>query len=78
MTFLGTLPSKPMAFRRQFFRMRTDHSTSLLFCPTDTAVRNLAAENIARGAHWVDDTMFDAVQMLTPIAERQSHLLANG
>ena len=56
-------------------RVLTDHCASLLFCPTSTAVQNLAAENITKGVHWVGDTMLDAVQMFTPIAERQSRIM---
>jgi UDP-GlcNAc3NAcA epimerase len=42
-------------------RRLTDHVSSLLFCPTPTAVRNLRAEGIRRGVHRVGDVMMDAV-----------------
>ena len=40
-------------------RVLTDHVSSLLFCPTETAVKNLYGENINRGIHHVGDIMFD-------------------
>jgi UDP-N-acetylglucosamine 2-epimerase len=42
-------------------RVLTDHVSTDLLCPTDTAVRNLEAEGITRGVHWVGDVMYDAV-----------------
>ncbi len=41
-------------------RVLTDHVSDRLFCPTETAVRNLAREGITRGVAWVGDVMFDA------------------
>ncbi|HIE38605.1 MAG TPA: UDP-N-acetylglucosamine 2-epimerase (non-hydrolyzing) [Anaerolineae bacterium] len=42
-------------------RVLTDHVSSLLFCPTETAARNLAAEGISQGVHLVGDVMYDAL-----------------
>lgn len=56
-------------------RVMTDHLSDLLFCPTDTAVRNLAAEGITRGVHQVGDVMADALIYNQRIAEEQSHIL---
>lgn len=42
-------------------RVLTDHLSTLLFCPTATAVRNLAAEGITKGVHLVGDVMLDAL-----------------
>src|SRR5690554_55296 len=36
-------------------RVLTDHVSDLLFCPSETAVRNLAQEGITRGVHVVGD-----------------------
>ena len=58
------MPSNPTALCSQFMRMLSNHSASLLFCPRDTAVRNLAAENGTRAVHSRRDTMFDAVLVL--------------
>jgi UDP-GlcNAc3NAcA epimerase len=40
-------------------RVLTDHLSQLLFCPTTTAIANLAAEGIVKGVHNVGDVMFD-------------------
>lgn len=58
-------------------RVLTDHCASLLLCPTQTAVVNLAAENVRHGVHWVGDTMYDAVLAFSPVAEAQSTILAD-
>lgn len=42
-------------------RVVADHLSTLLFCPTDAAVRNLAAEGITRGVHLVGDVMAEAL-----------------
>ncbi len=53
-------------------RVLTDRLSSLLFCPTRTAVDNLAAEGIHEGVHQVGDVMYDlALRTLTPDVERR-------
>jgi UDP-GlcNAc3NAcA epimerase len=52
-------------------RVVTDHLASLLFCPTETAVANLAAEGIAEGVHLVGDVMYDASLLFAPAARRR-------
>ncbi|MBN1558152.1 MAG: UDP-N-acetylglucosamine 2-epimerase (non-hydrolyzing) [Lentisphaerae bacterium] len=42
-------------------RVLTDHVSRWLFCPTETAVRNLAGEGMTQGVHQVGDVMYDAV-----------------
>jgi UDP-N-acetylglucosamine 2-epimerase len=42
-------------------RVVADSLSSLLFCPTDIAARNLAREGINDGVHIVGDVMYDAV-----------------
>lgn len=49
-------------------RVVTDHLSSLLLCPTDTAVENLAREGITHGVHQVGDVMLDASLMFAPAA----------
>jgi UDP-N-acetylglucosamine 2-epimerase len=44
-------------------RVVTDHVSTLLLCPTDTAVTNLAAEGITAGVHQVGDVMLDAARI---------------
>ncbi|WP_299361326.1 non-hydrolyzing UDP-N-acetylglucosamine 2-epimerase [Winogradskyella sp.] len=41
-------------------RICSDHLSDFLFCPTDTAVRNLLKEGLTNGVHNVGDIMFDA------------------
>ncbi|MGD0997151.1 MAG: UDP-N-acetylglucosamine 2-epimerase (non-hydrolyzing) [Thermoleophilia bacterium] len=51
-------------------RVLTDHLSSLLFCPTDTAVANLGREGIVAGVVQTGDVMFDlAMATLSPELE---------
>lgn len=56
-------------------RIVVDHLSSVLLCPTDRAVENLAREGITEGVHRVGDLMFDAVRIATPLAARASTIL---
>jgi UDP-GlcNAc3NAcA epimerase len=56
-------------------RVLVDHVSDLLLCPTETAVRNLAAEGIHQGVHLVGDVMYDAVLHNSRIAQERSHVL---
>jgi UDP-GlcNAc3NAcA epimerase len=56
-------------------RVLTDHVSALLFCPTETAVRNLSREGITEGVHDVGDVMYDAVLYNIGIAEQRSCVL---
>lgn len=56
-------------------RVLTDHVSALLFCPTQTAVNNLARESISEGVHHVGDVMFDAILTFRARAERSSRIL---
>ncbi|MDM8527682.1 UDP-N-acetylglucosamine 2-epimerase (non-hydrolyzing) [Anaerolineales bacterium HSG24] len=58
-------------------RVLTDHCADLLFCPTQTAVDNLAHEGVSQGVHLVGDTMYDAVLQFSKIAQQQSTILQN-
>lgn len=42
-------------------RVLTDHISTFLFCPTNTAVDNLKKESIYEGVYQVGDIMYDAV-----------------
>jgi len=57
-------------------RVLTDHVSELLLCPTDQAVRNLAAEGLTRGVHQVGDVMYDSVLFHTRQAEGTSDILS--
>ncbi len=48
------------AMPEEINRVLTDHVSDLLFCPTPTAVTNLAHEGIDRGVHQVGDVMYDS------------------
>jgi len=56
-------------------RVVTDHLSDLLFCPTKTAVRNLAHEGITKGVHLVGDVMVDALLHTREVAARRSRVL---
>ena len=56
-------------------RIVTDHISDLLFCPTKTAVCNLANEGITSGVHLVGDVMVDALEFNKDIAEKRSSIL---
>jgi UDP-N-acetylglucosamine 2-epimerase len=57
-------------------RRLTDHVSSLLLCPTSTAVRNLRKEGITRGVHRVGDVMMDAVRQNLARSRRAGRRLA--
>ena len=56
-------------------RLVTDHLATLHFCPTTTAVANLAAEGVASGVHHVGDVMYDATLFAVEKAEGSSTAL---
>ena len=56
-------------------RVLADHCADLLFCPTQTAVDNLAKEGITQGVHLVGDVMYDAVLQFAEIASRRSTIM---
>jgi UDP-N-acetylglucosamine 2-epimerase len=56
-------------------RVVADHCSELLFCPTQTAVDNLAREGVTKGVHLVGDTMYDAVLQFSSIARKRSTIL---
>jgi UDP-N-acetylglucosamine 2-epimerase len=56
-------------------RVLTDHCADQLFCPTQTAVENLAREGLTRGVHLVGDTMLDAVLQFAEVARQRSAIL---
>jgi len=57
-------------------RVLTDHCSDLLFCPTATAVANLAAEGVTAGVHLTGDVMVDALQQNLSLAKERSTALA--
>lgn len=57
-------------------RVVADGLSTLLFCPTDTAVENLAKEGIVQGVHQVGDVMYDSVLFNAALAERKSSVMS--
>lgn len=57
-------------------RVLTDHMSTILFCPTDAAVLNLAKEGITAGVHRVGDVMYDALLRDLRIARTRSDILS--
>jgi UDP-GlcNAc3NAcA epimerase len=55
-------------------RVVADALSQLLLCPSETAVRNLAAEGRSQGVHLVGDVMVDAAALFGPLAERRSEV----
>lgn len=53
-------------------RVLTDHISTLLFTPTQTAVTNLSNEGISEGVHLVGDVMYDAVVQNVHLANKNS------
>lgn len=56
------LRSHNMLMPEEQNRILTDHISSLLLCPTETAVQSLAHEGITRGVYNTGDIMLDAVR----------------
>ena len=56
-------------------RVLTDHVSTLLFCPTETSMKNLAREGITQGANFLGDVMYDALLYNIKIAEKRSTIL---
>jgi UDP-GlcNAc3NAcA epimerase len=61
---------------KEINRVLTDHISSLLFCPTMTAVRNLEKEGIRENVFHVGDVMYDATLGFARRAEERTHILA--
>jgi UDP-GlcNAc3NAcA epimerase len=56
-------------------RLVADHVASLLFCPSQGAVDNLAREGVVRGVHIVGDVMADALAEASERAAARSTVL---
>lgn len=56
-------------------RIMTDHVSSILFVPTQTAIDNLRNEGITKGVVNVGDVMYDAILHFSGIAETTSRIL---
>jgi UDP-N-acetylglucosamine 2-epimerase len=58
-------------------RVLTDHISDWLFCPTRSAVTNLAREGVTDGVLLTGDVMLDAVEDHRKVAERSSTILTD-
>jgi UDP-N-acetylglucosamine 2-epimerase len=58
-------------------RVVTDHVSTLLLCPTQTAVENLSREAITNGVLMVGDVMYDSFRQNIEIARSTSTILAD-
>ncbi|MFH0878908.1 MAG: UDP-N-acetylglucosamine 2-epimerase (non-hydrolyzing) [Lentisphaerota bacterium] len=56
-------------------RVVTDHISTLLFCPAQTAADNLDREGIRNGVHVVGDVMADALAFAVERAEHRSSVM---
>jgi UDP-GlcNAc3NAcA epimerase len=56
-------------------RVVADHLSFFLFCPTETAVKNLTKEGITTGVRLVGDVMYDALLYNVQVAEQRSTVL---
>lgn len=63
------------AMPEEINRILTDHVSSILCCPTQTAVQNLHKENITKGVYHVGDIMHDAALLFGKEAEQRSTIL---
>jgi UDP-N-acetylglucosamine 2-epimerase len=65
------LRSGDMTMPEEINRRLTDHCSSMLFAPTQTAAKNLEMEGLSRSTHLTGDTMVDALLSAAPFVERE-------
>lgn len=65
------LRSYNMAMPEEQNRILTDHISKVLFCPTNTAVKNLEKEGIANKVYNVGDVMCDSVLHFSKLADKK-------
>jgi UDP-GlcNAc3NAcA epimerase len=63
------------AMPEELNRVLTDHTSDLLLCSTDTAMRNLERESVRGESHLVGDVMADVSLAFRDIAEERSTIL---
>ncbi len=56
-------------------RVLTDHLSTWLFCPTETARGHLAHEGITEGVDVAGDVMYDVLRQVQPILDERAHAL---
>ncbi len=70
------LRSFNMRMPEEINRILSDRISTLLFCPTETAVRNLQAEGVREGVHNVGDVMYDVALFYRDQARQRSNALS--
>lgn len=70
------LRSFNMRMPEEVNRILSDRISTLLFCPTKTAVENLYAEGIKNGVYQVGDVMYDVALFYRERAQKNSHILS--
>lgn len=68
------LRSFNMRMPEEVNRIVADRVSTLLFCPTDLAVKNLHGEGVLRGVHNVGDVMYDVSLYSAERARRESRI----
>jgi UDP-GlcNAc3NAcA epimerase len=71
------LRSFNMRMPEEINRILSDRISSLLFCPTQTAVENLSAEGIKNGVYQVGDVMYDVALFYRERAKKNSQILSS-
>jgi UDP-GlcNAc3NAcA epimerase len=66
-----------MRMPEEINRILSDRISSLLFCPTKTAVENLSAEGLKNGVYQVGDVMYDVALFYQERAQKNSHTLSS-
>ncbi|MEI7456634.1 MAG: UDP-N-acetylglucosamine 2-epimerase (non-hydrolyzing) [Nitrosomonadales bacterium] len=69
------LRSFNMRMPEEINRIISDRVSNLLFCPTQTAVKNLRAEGIVNGVHNAGDVMYDVALFYRNRAKHQTTIL---
>lgn len=69
------LRSFNMRMPEEINRILSDRVSTLLLCPTETAVRNLAQEGLTHGVHNVGDVMYDVALHYSEHARKKSQIL---
>jgi len=71
------LRSFNMSMPEEINRILADRVSNLLFCPTETAVKNLTSEGIRNGVHNVGDVMYDVSIFYQDMARERSAVLSD-
>ncbi len=69
------LRSYNRAMPEEINRVLTDHVSSRLFCPTETARGNLEKEGVKDGVLVVGDVMYDALEQMRPLLSQRADVL---